>query len=316
MTLLQLGVVADAQVQQLSDPGFDSSVAHPTYTTDHPRVAVDEAHHDFHTIEGHYRPFAQLLTNDGYAVTSSNAAFDAAGLSDINVLVVANARGGESASDTAKAAFSASECDAVEKWVRSGGALLLIADHAPFGSAAHDLALRFGVDMGRGYVFDPQHADADPTILVFSADNGLLGDHPVLRGHSESEHVRRVVAFTGQSLSVPSGATALMKLAPSAFEVDADPIGRAILASANARGGTANATDPRSRSDAGRAQGVALAFGRGRVIVVGEAALFSAQVLKFQQPGRPDLRFGMNAPGNDDKQFVLNILHWLSGNLR
>ena len=41
----------------------------------------------------------------------------------------------------------------VERWVRNGGALLLIADHTPFGSAAHDLALRFGVDMGRGYVF-------------------------------------------------------------------------------------------------------------------------------------------------------------------
>ena len=29
----------------------------------------------------------------------------------------------------------------------------------------------------------------------------------------------------------------------------------------------------------------------------------------------PDFRFGMNAPGNDDKQFVLNTLHWLSGSL-
>ena len=302
--LLQLGAVVHAQVQQLSDPGFDPSVAHPAYTAEHPRVAVDEAHHNFHTIEGRYRPFAQLLTSDGYNVTSTNAAFDAAALSVIDVLVIANARGGNSATDAAKPAFSASECDAVEKWVRAGGALLLIADHAPFGSAAHDLAFRFGVDMGRGYVFDPQHAEGDPTILVFSADNGLLGDHPVLRGHSESEHIHRIVAFTGQSLGIPSGATALMRLAPSAFEVDSYLPGMAIPAST------------KGRSDVGRAQGVALSLDRGRVIVVGEAALFSAQVLKFERPGEPDLRFGMNAPGNDDKQFVLNILHWLSGNLR
>jgi hypothetical protein len=39
--------------------------------------------------------------------------------------------------------------------------------------------------------------------------------------------------------------------------------------------------------------------------------MFSAQ--RLRSAGQPDLRFGMNAPGNDDKQFVLNALHWLSG---
>jgi hypothetical protein len=52
------------------------------------------------------------------------------------------------------------------------------------------------------------------------------------------------------------------------------------------------------------------------VVIVGEAAMFSAQRLPSQKPGQPDFRFGMNAPGNDDKQFVLNALHWLSGALR
>lgn len=309
LALLQSGNVAHAQV--LSDPGFDPSAAHPTFTAEHPRVAVDEAHHNYHTIEGRYRPFAQLLTSDGYKVTSSDAVFDASTLAGIDVLVIANAMGGNGPVDGAKPAFLPTEGDAVEKWVRAGGALLVIADHAPFGSAAHDLAIRFGVDMGRGYVFDPQHADGNPTFLVFSADNGLLGDHPILRGHSESEHVHRIVAFTGQSLSIPSGATVLMKLAPSAFEVDSGATGMAMVASGHGSG-----SDPGSRSDAGRAQGVALAFDHGRVVVIGEAALFSAQVLKSQRPGQPDLHFGMNAPGNDDKQFVLNVLHWLSGNLR
>jgi hypothetical protein len=103
-----------------------------------------------------------------------------------------------------------------------------------------------------------------------------------------------------------------MRLAPSAFEVDSLPDGMAILSSSNDPD-PKTTNDLHSRSDAGRAQGVALVFGRGRLVVVGEAALFSAQVLKVQ--GKPDLRFGMNAPGNDDKQFVLNTLHWLSGSL-
>jgi len=298
---------------QVSDPEFLTTVAHPAYTQEHPRVVVDEAHHNFHTIEGRYRPFAQLLTSDGYEVVPGTAAFGPATLSDVRVLVIANARGGEAPPDVGKSAFSASECDAIEQWVRNGGSLLLIADHTPFGSAAYDLAVRFGVQMGKGYVFDADHSDNNPTFLVFSTDNGLLGNHPVISGRSAPERVRRVVAFTGQSLSVPSGAAALLKLASSAFEVDSPaPVG-----ALRANGSRESHADVPSgaRSDAGRAQGVALVFGKGRVIVTGEAALFSAQLLKFGQPGVPDLRFGMNAPGNDDRQFVLNILHWLSGEL-
>lgn len=49
-----------------------------------------------------------------------------------------------------------------------------------------------------------------------------------------------------------------------------------------------------------------LGSGAGRVVVSGEAALFTAQV---DPPGR---RFGMNRADTDDRQFLLNILHWLS----
>jgi hypothetical protein len=62
--------------------------------------------------------------------------------------------------------------------------------------------------------------------------------------------------------------------------------------------------DPESA--AGRAQGVALELGKGRVVVLAEAAMMTAQV---GQDGHP---FGMNVPGNDDRQLAVNILHWLS----
>jgi hypothetical protein len=140
LALCHLSVLAHAQVTE-PDPAFDSSVARPEYTREHPRVAIDQAHHNFHTMEGRYRPFAELLTSDGYEVVPGSTEFDASDFSSVRVLVIANALGGAT-SRAAKPAFSASECDAVERWVRNGGALLLIADHTPFGSAAHDLALR------------------------------------------------------------------------------------------------------------------------------------------------------------------------------
>jgi hypothetical protein len=50
-------------------------------------------------------------------------------------------------------------------------------------------------------------------------------------------------------------------------------------------------------------------FGRGRVIVLGEAAMLSAQL--GISPNRTE-KMGMNVPGTDNRQFALNIMHWLS----
>jgi hypothetical protein len=301
-TLVALSLSTSAVAQQVfSDPSFDTSVKKPTYGSEHPRVVVDEMHHNLHTIEGRYRPLAELLAHDGYDVIAGKVTLSVEALRDVRVLVIANARGGDNPSTDAQPAFTASECDAVQQWVRGGGALLLIADHAPFGKAASDLALRFGIEMDPGYVFDPENAQGgDPTFLVFSHDNGLLGEHPVIRGRNKSERVHRVVAFTGQSLTIPDGATGLLNFSSSAREVDDYSGIDAALAS------------PDVRPAKGRAQGVAFVFGRGRVIAMGEAAMFSAQVLKSDNPSEPDLRFGMNAPSNDDRQFALNALHWLS----
>ena len=59
----------------------------------------------------------------------------------------------------------------------------------------------------------------------------------------------------------------------------------------------------------GWCQGAALHVGKGRAAFFGEAAMFSAQV---EGPNREP--FGMNAPGAEQNpQFILNLLHWLSG---
>jgi hypothetical protein len=52
---------------------------------------------------------------------------------------------------------------------------------------------------------------------------------------------------------------------------------------------------------------VALKFGKGRVVVLAEAAMMSAQVI-----GPQKVKFGMNKPGTDNRQLALNIMHWLS----
>jgi hypothetical protein len=61
---------------------------------------------------------------------------------------------------------------------------------------------------------------------------------------------------------------------------------------------------------AGLLQGAALAFGKGRVAVFGEAAMCSVQL----GGGARRVPMGMNDPAApQNPQFLLNIMHWRSG---
>jgi hypothetical protein len=46
-------------------------------------------------------------------------------------------------------------------------------------------------------------------------------------------------------------------------------------------------------------------------VVQGEAAMLSAQIA-----GQNKSKMGMNVPGNENKQYALNVMHWLSGLLK
>ena len=145
--VLLLVVASGTLGQQLPDPEFNTSVETSAYQRNGPRVMFDEAHHNFHTADGRYKPFVDLLVHDGYQVIRNRKSFTKQSLDSFKVLVIANALGAEEMDDEGsdKSAFTEEEIQAVYDWVRSGGALLLIADHAPFGGAAATLATKFGV---------------------------------------------------------------------------------------------------------------------------------------------------------------------------
>jgi hypothetical protein len=297
MTFVLFFVIAALAQQQINDPDFLPRVEHPAFTTNHPRVGIDEGHRNFHTRDGRYQPFARLIEADGFTVSAAPA-FAEASLAKVDILVIANAMGDSPDGKSMGPAFNNAECDAVEKWVRGGGSLLLIADHAPWGDASVILAKRFGVDMGRGFAMDAKNSDGNPTKLVFSRDNGLLGNHAILRGRNSSEQIRKVVAFTGQSLTAPPNATVLLKISDNATE-SFDPQDQVKI----------QMGQPAGTKITGRAQGLAMTFGKGRVVIFGEAAMFSAQVATLN--GR-SFKAGMNVPGNDDRQLALNVMHWLA----
>lgn len=260
-------------------------------------MLFDEAHNNFHTASGRYKPFADLITNDGYQVVPNKQPFTRETLAGYKILVISNALGAAAmnAADASKPAFTEAESDAVRDWVRGGGSLLLIADHAPMGAANQILGQRFGVEMRNAFTVDQENSDKEsqnPGFIIYTRESGRLADHPVTNGRNASERVNKVIAFTGQSLKGPADSVAFMKLADSARD-------------------TMPGQNTNPPSAAGRAQGIAIKFGKGRAIVLGEAAMMSAQIVGPQQ-----IKFGMNRPGIDNRQLALNIMHWLSGVLK
>jgi hypothetical protein len=227
-------------------------------------------------------------------VAASKGTFTAQSLSGVDVMVIANAgASAPNSADTTKPAFTPAECAAMREWVRGGGALLLIADHAPAGAAAAILGAEFGVDMSKGFTGDPlnyERVALDSSWIRYSRANRNLGVHAITNGRNAGERINSVLSFTGQSLKGPNGSTALLKLSAQAYDVD-DPN---------------NPDKAKVTSAAGRVQALAMTFGKGRVVVFGEAAMLSAQ----------NRNFGMNYPGTDNRQLVLNVAHWLTGLLK
>jgi hypothetical protein len=85
----------------------------------------DEAHNNFHTSTSRYKPFADLLMNDGYRLVVNRQPFTKKTLDSFKLLVIVNALGDDiDEADAEKPAFTDEECTVVHDWVRSGGALL------------------------------------------------------------------------------------------------------------------------------------------------------------------------------------------------
>lgn len=266
--------------------------AYPTGTG--PVVALDHAHHNFHRIDGRYMAFARVLEADGYAMRANEAPFTAESLSGTRILVIANALGNDGPWVLPTApAFTKEEVAAVEKWVRQGGSLFLIADHMPFGGAAARLGRAFGFNWVNGYAMRD-----DGAAERFSRQQGTLAEHPITSGASKQEHVNNITVFTGSAFLPPPHATRITDLQEDYYIL--------LPESAGQFSDTTAWIDGRYFTNA-----AALEHGKGRVVCFGEAAMFSAQRL-----GPDRVPMGMNQPGAEQNpQLLLNIIHWLDRRL-
>lgn len=284
--------------QQIADTTYNPVIRNPAYEPGKGSVVfIDEGHHNFHTMNGRYRAFADLLKRDGYNVRAYGGIFTKGELEKGNILVISNALNEKNVEDwylPTPSAFSKEEITAVRKWVRKGGNLFLIADHMPMAGAAKELAGVFDFEFTNGFVVDT----ASPGPAFFNLKEGTLVEGVITEGRNEKETVEQVASFTGQGFKIPRGATPILIFGENFVNLLPD---------------TAWVFDEKTTSFNARgwSQGACTTYGKGKVVIFGEAAMFTAQLA-----GPNQIKAGMNnevAPEN--YQLLLNIIHWLDGKL-
>ena len=296
LALLLVTLASGARAQQEPDLDYQPPLPQPAYAPGAgPRVAIDEAHHNYHTAGGRYAPFAALLRRDGYRVDGLGQPFSPETLHGLAVLVIANPLHPRNVKDWSlptPSAFTAAEIAAVRDWVDAGGALFLIVDHLPFPGAAGDLARAFGIEFSNGFAVAKRAGQ--PTTFVFPLGKGLAPG-AITQGRNDRERVTQVLTFVGSAFKAPRDAVPVLQLNNDFVSLKPTTAWKF------------TASTPREPLD-GWCQGAVMDFGRGRIAVFGEAAMFSAQLAG---PGHE--KVGMNAPeASQNHQLLLNVLHWLT----
>ena len=284
--------------QQVADVNYNPEIPKPEYEPgEGPVVFIDEGHHNFHTKNGRYKSFSNLLERDGYQVEEYKGVFTREKLEQGKILVISNALNEANVEDWSlpnPSAFSREEIEVLQNWVNNGGSLFLIADHMPMAGAAEDLARVFGFEFTNGFVFDT--ISRGPAL--FNYEDETLISSSITKGREKSESVSQIATFTGQAFKVPENATPILVfderyvnfLPEVAWEFD-------------------NTTE--RFNVGGMCQGAYMKFGKGRVVAFGEAAMFSAQLA-----GSEKRKMGMNNPiAPENYRLLLNIIHWLDGTL-
>ena len=292
--------VAYAEWPMSNDPAFDASVRQPTYVEpEGPRILLDGGHHNFFIQWEFIKPFADLASADGYQPVIDDQIFTPEYLAEFDIVMIITALPFDFTTKievTTETTFTSMEIEALYEWVKTGGSLLVFSEHAPFDQAINPLLHRFGISSSVGTVVDAEHYDRTlgrPGWIVFSRENGYLNeDHPIANGRDESEEIDSVVTFGGSSLT-GDGYANLFRLSPSAenreHPTGVGPIGM------------------------GNSQALAGSVGEGRIVAFGDSNGFTA--MNFTLEDGSSVSAGMNTENHQWKQLVLNVLHWLSGEL-
>lgn len=283
--------------QQRADDNVLPKIKSPRFLESKgPTIYIDQSHQNFHQKAGRFKPFSDLLTSDGYKVDSI---INLKKLKTDNILVIANPIHQKNVGNWSRpihAAFSKEEITFIKNWVKKGGKLVLIADHMPFAGAANDLAKAFGFEFCDGFAYLKKERRNLPD--VFSKSNKRLLETEITNG-ALGKKINAVTTFTGSSFTIPKEAKGILK-----FKKEDYCLAPQVAWQFN---------DDTPESDLeDKYQGAILNFGKGKVAVFGEAAMFTAQTITNNSG---TFKFGFHAKSAPNNvEFIRNLFFWLSKN--
>jgi len=160
--------------------------------------------------------------------------------------------------------------------------------------AAKNLAKAFECEFTNGFVFDTLSRGP----AYFNLKEKTLTENIITKGRDSTESVEQIATFTGQAFKIPDDATPVLTFNKKYVNMLPD---------------TAHVFDDETTklNVEGWSQGAFKKYGKGKIVVFGEAAMFTAQLA-----GPKKKKMGMNneaAPEN--YQLLLNIIHWLDGKI-
>lgn len=300
-------MVACSDSPQQSDPDFRPKhrVAHFS-SENSPLVLIDEAHNNFLTLSGRYKPFAQVLESDGFRVSSNDKAITENQLKQVDILVIANAldRNRQDWLPPYGEAFDDNEVEVLKSWILNGGSLFLVADHTPFPKVIDNLALAIGFQFINGHVGNATFSKVNHSLAehatTYNKDISQNIDeksqpHFLQRINNLSPNILQVRSFGGSAFKAPEKAISLLNLRND------------ITATEPKVPFQVNADTPKVPMS-GWSQGAVLELGKGRVAVFSEGMMFSSQLVK--STGKTT---GLRSVGAEqNEEFLLNIMRWLA----
>jgi len=288
-----------SNAQQVADTEFHYENKNPAYAANKgPKLLIDKAHSPY-VARGAYEPFLKLVRDDGFQTDYLETNIIANSLANTQILVVVNAYKKtfrQFSLMQPPAAHEAEEIQIISDWVKKGGRLLIIADHAPFAGGTNALAEKFGFTFFNGYVLEEDALPFQHGKIHFRIGKGLNKKHPIVSGKFVDEEVTQLFTFTGSAFIAPAKAQSLLTI----------PKGFVVLMTQSIRD-----SDKAPRINvSGLSAGSTLVYGNGRVAVFAEAAAFSAQVINKIKT------MGMNNPnGAKNPIFALATMRWLAEGL-
>lgn len=161
----------------------------------------------------------------------------------------------------------------------------------PMAGAAEDFAREFGFEFTNGFLFDTINKGP----AYFNLKERSLTESIITKGRNSKESVEQIVTFTGQAFKLPNDAAPILTFNKNFVNMLPNKAW--------------DFSDKTTKFNVeGWPQGAYKKYGKGKVVVFGEAAMFSAQLAGAKK------KMGMNnkvAPEN--YQLLLNIIHWLDG---